>query len=462
MDTFSIYSKLPVVMQNSLCSIKGYLLKKQRYNSSYGNILEFINSTSHWTTNQIKSYKEEKISSIVEHAYKTCPYYKKKYSEVGLTPLDFKSIEDLQKFPILTKEEVRANWKEMLSYAIPKNKLIHAHTSGSTGTPLDFYWTKYSSPYYWALYTRYINRFCNIQDLNLSMSVKPVVPISVKKPPYWRYIKPFNQYRINMQQISNDKIFEIVKFLNRVPIKYYAGYSSIFAGLANKIKESELVISNPPTHIFTGSEKLYDFQKEIIESVFKGVQIHEMYSLSEQVVFASHCIDGSYHEDFEMGHIELANTSSTDNNIFGDILATSFVNFGMPFIRYYTGDTAIFTSQRCNCGAESQVIKDIVGRTEDYVITPEGSKVHTFSYIVKGVKEVKECQIYQYKIDEITIRIVKRENYTSKTENQIIQNVRKYISPSLKVTFEYILEIPRRKSGKFKAVVSEIDKCTNE
>lgn len=447
---------MPVFAQNTLCSIQGYRLKKQRFNSTFDEILTFLNATHNWTSEQILAYKEEHLSKIIEHAYNTSPYYKKKYSEYGLTPMDFKCLDDLQKFPIITKEEIRANWQGMVSNKIPKSDLIHSHTSGSTNTPLDFYWTKYSIAYYWAVYTRYINRFSNLFGLNLSMSVKPVVPISVKKPPYWRFIKPFNQYRINMQQISDDKIYDIVKFLNEKPIEYYAGYSSIIAALANKIMESNLVIYTPPKNIFTGSEKLYNFQKEIIEKVFNGVHIHEMYSLSEQVVFASHCLNNHYHEDFEMGHIELTNTSNIEKNTFGDILATSYVNYGMPFIRYYTGDTAIFTKKRCECGQHNQLIEDIVGRTEDYIVTPEGSKIHTFSYISKGVTSVKECQVYQNKLNEILIRIVKRDTYTSKSENTILKNVRMYISPTIGVKFEYLEEIPRRKSGKFKAVISEI------
>lgn len=457
MDLYSIYSKMPLFVQNVLLSVQGSRLKRQRYNKSYYEILDFLNTTKNWSEDQIMTYKEEHIFKIIEHAYNNCPYYKLKYSEVGLKPSDFKSLDDLKKFPILTKDDVRANWKTMVSSNINKNELVSGQTSGSTGTPLNFYWTTYSIPYYWALYTRYINRFTDQSNLNLNMSVKPIVPVGTSKPPYWRFIKPLNQFRINMQQLSDDKIPDIVNFLNETPIVYYVGYCSIFSTLSEKIKETGLEISSPPSDIFVGSEKLYDNQKAIIEDVFKGSRIHEMYSLSEQTVFASHCEENNYHEDFEIGHMELTDSYSGPDGLVGDILATNYVNYGMPFIRYFTGDTALLSEKKCKCGKKSQVVDDILGRTEDYLYTPEGSKIHTFSYVVKGLDSVKECQVYQKSIDEITVRIVRRDNYDINSEKQIINNVRTYLSKSIKIKFEYLNELPHRKSGKLQAVVSEVN-----
>lgn len=62
-------------------------------------------------------------------------------------------------FPELTKEEIRMHWKEMLADNIPAGKLIQYHTSGSTGTALNFYWTQYSTQFYWAVVYRYMARF---------------------------------------------------------------------------------------------------------------------------------------------------------------------------------------------------------------------------------------------------------------------------------------------------------------
>ena len=145
MNKITIYSSLPYWLQNIAISLHGYKLKKQRFNDDFYKILDFLNSTHGWSKEQIRSYKEEHTFKILEQAYNHCPYYRKKYTDVGLSPSDFKQLGDLQKFPILTKEEIRENWLGLVADNISRKELIRFNTSGSTGKALDFYWTKYSA-----------------------------------------------------------------------------------------------------------------------------------------------------------------------------------------------------------------------------------------------------------------------------------------------------------------------------
>lgn len=138
MNKITIYSSLPYWLQNIAVSLHGYKLKRQRFNDDFYKILDFLNSTHGWSKEQIRSYKEEHTFKILEQAYNHCPYYRKKYANVGLSPSDFKRLEDLRKFPILTKEEIRENWQGMVADNVSKEDLILYHTSGSTGKALDF------------------------------------------------------------------------------------------------------------------------------------------------------------------------------------------------------------------------------------------------------------------------------------------------------------------------------------
>ena len=131
----------------------------------------------------------------MEQAYNHCPYYRKKYANAGLSPSDFKQLGDLQKFPILTKEEIRENWLGLVANNIPQKDLILFNTSGSTGKALDFYWTKYSAAYYWAVDQRYKNRFgFDLGKACINFSGRPIVPISTSRPPFWRYDRALNRY----------------------------------------------------------------------------------------------------------------------------------------------------------------------------------------------------------------------------------------------------------------------------
>ena len=459
MNAISIYSALPYWLQNIAVSLHGYKLKRQRFNDDFYKILEFLNSTQGWPEERIRAYKEEHISRILEQAYKHCPYYRQKYAAVGLSPSDFKQIEDLRKFPILTKEEIRENWQGMVADNVPQSELLPYHTSGTTGKSLDFYWTRHSSAFYWAVDQRYKNRFgFHLGMRCLNFTGHPIIPLNVSKPPFWRYDSVLHRYFLTMQQISTEKVSVIANWLNTVQLDIFIGYPSIMVAFANELYNQKIHISHPPKQIFTGAEKLYDNQKEILRSVFTGVQIHELYSFSEQAAIATHCKNSVYHEDFEMGHMELDKAVPIENGTQGEILATGFANLGMPFIRYQNGDTAVFSDRECGCGLHSQVIEDIVGRNEDYIVTPEGLHIQRLDYIFKDTSEIKECQVAQTRLGEIVLRIVKRDTYSTNTEKKLLLNISQWVSPTIKVRFEYMDEIPRTKAGKFKAVVSDLKK----
>ena len=338
------------------------------------------------------------------------------------------------------------------------NNLVHSHTSGSTGKALDFYLTKDLIPYQWAVWWRFRNRFgVEWGDKHLNCTGKLVVPIRVSKPPFYRINRPIQQWLINMQHLSPDKIKDIVDMINRENFVYISGYPSIIGSLAALINEYGLKIENPPRYVFSGAEKMYENQKCIIQTAFPGIIISDHYGTSEGIINASKCIHGYYHEDYEFGHIECNNsTYISETEYRGDLLGTGFNNYGMPFIRYKIGDSAIWTAQKCSCGLHSAVIKEIEGRVEDYVLTPEGTKIKRFDYLFKDTVNIKECQVVQKSVGEVIFRIVRRDSYKLDTELLIKKNVAQMISPTLIVKFEYVDEIHRTASGKFKAVISEL------
>lgn len=132
--------------------------------------------------------------------------------------------------------------------------------------------------------------------------------------------------------------------------------------------------------------------------------------------------------------------------------------FGMPFIRYQTGDTAIWKASECKCGRKTKTLVKIEGRDEDFVITPEGSRIMRFDYIFKDSHNIKEAQVVQSKLGSVTIRIVRRKGYSKSDEKMIKDEMALRISPSLEVEFEYVNDIERTSTGKFRAVVSLLEK----
>ena len=261
---------------------------------------------------------------------------------------------------------------------------------------------------------------------------------------------------INMQHVTIEKISAFVSFMNSRDFRFMVGYPSIIHAFAQLVEEAGLHIERVPAYLFPSAEKLYAYQAEQIERVFPGIRIMEHYGFSENAACASKCVRGHYHEDYELGHMELDHPVHAGCGMSGALLVTGFQNMGMPFIRYEVGDTATFADESCSCGLHSQVIAEIEGRSEDYVLTPEGTRIMRFDYIFKDARGIKECQVMQRRLGEVVLRIVRRADYDVRTENELRRCVREMISPTLQVSFEYVSEIPRTRAGKFRAVVSEL------
>lgn len=436
----------------------GYREKGKRYSKHFEYWSDKLRETDLLGSEKIINYQEKKLQELVKEAFINVPYYQEIFKDRGLLPKDIKSVDDLKKLPILTKEDINSNTEKFINQKFSKKDLIGNKTSGTTGKSLKFYTTKEALSFQWAVWWRHRSRFdFNFGDKHLNFTGKLIVPNKQSKPPYWRWNHAFNQGLINMQSIRKGHIDSIINHINESKYEYWTGYPSIIHYFCNLVIESEFDIESKPKAIFLGAENVYERQKEDIHMVTDAV-ITDQYGFTEGAANASQCEYFNHHIDYEFGIIECVDPEVLDDGrVRGRIVCTGFANHAFPFIRYDVGDIGIFENEdfECPCGRKSPVIYQIEGRTEDYVITPEGNRIMRFDYIFKDTSTIKEAQVLQEKEGEITINIVKRENYlTAITEAHLRNEVAKWISPNLKVRFAYLSEIPREPNGKFRAVKS--------
>ena len=67
-----------------------------------------------WKTyDELKEEQEKQLRAMIDFAYKNVPYYHRLFNNLRLSPDDIKSVEDLEKLLILTKEIIKQNWKNI-------------------------------------------------------------------------------------------------------------------------------------------------------------------------------------------------------------------------------------------------------------------------------------------------------------------------------------------------------------
>lgn len=459
MNAESLYAKLPIFLQNLACTFYGWREKHVRMGHEFGRCYDFLLTTENADCEAIEVYQNCQIADLISHAYRVSPYYKKLMDGAGLKPADISNRGELNRLPILRKDEVITHSKEILSTEPSDGPSRQSKTSGTTGTALKFYTTEAAVAFQWAVWWRHRKRFGFVPgEWHVNFTGKPVVPIDQKSPPFWRIDYARKQIIVTAAHLTQDKIAYLVDYLNYKNIMYFSGYPSQIAQFCSLVESEGLELSAKPHYVFPGAEAVQHFQKSLIERVL-GATIAEQYGFSEGCGNASQCEHGNYHEDWEFGVLECLNgIQNSDGTITGKIVATGFANYVFPFIRYEIGDTATWAPEdyKCPCGRSSRVLLAIDGRSEDYVITPEGNRVMRFDYLFKETTGIEEAQIVQRTLGAIIVRYVPRATFEKSDLDCIRKVAREWISPGLGIEFEQVDQIPRTSSGKFKPVVSEL------
>jgi phenylacetate-CoA ligase len=133
--------------------------------------------------------------------------------------------------------------------------------------------------------------------------------------------------------------------------------------------------------------------------------------------------------------------------------------WGMPFIRYRTGDVAQPGEGGCTCGRTWRTIQNIRGRITDFIVTPDGRRQHALSviYVVRDIEGVDEFKIIQHQVDEVEVLVrIHPEMFPENGQGRIVQGFKKRIGGSVNVKVNFVDEIPRDASGKYRYVVSHV------
>jgi phenylacetate-CoA ligase len=91
---------------------------------------------------ELRALQLSRLKETLHHSYHRIPHYKKKFEAAGVHPADFQNLEDIVKFPLTTKEDLRLNYPFGM-FAVPMDDIVRIHaSSGTTGKPTVVGYTK--------------------------------------------------------------------------------------------------------------------------------------------------------------------------------------------------------------------------------------------------------------------------------------------------------------------------------
>lgn len=438
--------------------IFSHLLGERNFYSAYKSVVQ-----SQW-----KSYSEQKkdqeiqLKHMISFAYKNVPYYHKLFDELKLTPSNIRRIKDLEKLPILTKDVIKKNWEDLNPINLNDMKYYIQSTGGSTGSPLQYRLSKFDRFFLGAILYR--GWGYGGYELGDKMVFLAGTSLDVGSKPF--IVKKAHEIARNLKKLSafdmdNNEMKKYVNTINSFKPKFIRGYASSIDFFAKFIEENNVQIRSPSA-TFTTAEKLYPKMRQRIGDAF-DCEVYDGYGLNDGGVSAYECKEhNGLHIDTERSIMEITSDNGEQVNCGkGKILATTLQNYAMPLIRYETGDIGHLIDDVCSCGRGSKMLKEVIGRDKELLLTPTGKYVHGAAFYndmiheFKNANEIIECQIIQRKKESIIFNMICKDNFdTTQLEN--IREIVKRRSDGWDVEFRFVDEIERTKAGKYKFIISEL------
>ncbi|MHA1631913.1 MAG: phenylacetate--CoA ligase family protein [Candidatus Freyarchaeota archaeon] len=419
--------------------------------------------SAYWSPEKLREHQNKELRRIVRNAYENVPFYHEKFKTLGLKPGDIRTVEDLNKIPVIRRKELQRNAEKLVSKKFKRERLLVESTSGSTGRPLRTYITKREDEF----------RKAKLLRANISCGQRPRDRWVVVTAPQERSRMARMQRLLGVYVPITLSVFDEpskqISVVKRVKPDVLEGYSTSLLLMAKELEKTGMEISRP--RILIGEAEMIDRNERFfIEKEF-GAQLFDQYGSVELEVVAWQCEEkGLYHIDADTVFVQFVdeNGEEVSPGERGEIVCTSLFNYAMPFIRYAVGDVGVAADAEanCSCGRTLPLMKAVEGRKDSLIVLPGGRVVTplTLGWAMEFFKfyyDIDQYRVVQKKIDALKFLIKVRDGcYVDKDvmAADLVRHLRKMLNVESEVVFdvEFVDEIPLDRSGKLRKVISEI------
>jgi len=402
------------------------------------------------------------IKILLQHAYDSCPFYRERFDNMGIMPNDVNNMNDYQKIPVLKKQDIQDNYLKMKSNKYDEKDLVPNRTGGSTGSPLRFYHDRERTLTMQAATMRHFRwAGYNIGDkLGIIWGNRQDIAGVKKIKGRIRDHLIGRSMILDSSSITEEKMQYFANSLRKFRPKVIQAYANAMYIFAQYCKENSINDIRPYS-ILTSAEVLHQHERNLIEEVF-SCKVFDYYGCREVSTIATECEKHTgMHINAESLYVEFINDMGNQVNVGepGKIIITDLLNYGMPFIRYQIEDIGVLTDNQCQCGRGLPMMEMVAGRTTDFIVTPNGTKVSGSAltiYLIAAVPGIRQAQIIQDKKDHLIFNIVKKDEFNKDGLFILKEKVEEYFGKEMNYDIKYVDNIPKEPSGKYRFSISKL------
>jgi phenylacetate-CoA ligase len=428
----------------------------------------------HLSDNDLEQYQSKRLREMVRFS-DTVPLYYKKYKKYNVNPDEIKGINDIQKLPIVSKEDFQQHYPNgIISQSMKPEQLVNVATSGTTGKSLALYVDMFDIVMGLFGYLRTIREYGLSWWKNRLSIIGDFAPHTAESGYISRGLQPsidITRLLKNIQWLNtNDPAEKIMDDLERFQPDFIGGYVGMLGHLA-LLKERGAGAHVHPRYIAATGSVLDPLLKSYIEEVFQ-TSVFEVYGATETGPIAFECTEGKYHVLSDLLYVEVQEDNNpAERGKGGHLVVTKLYGGGTPILRYNAiNDIVALSDQQCTCGMAGELIQKIYGRDDLALYLPDGRVLlsSSFSDVYSQVlyklktRKMKDTQIIQHSLTDIEIQVVidetlrKDEPSTDKIFSLLKQGFEQKVGSDVYVRVHGVDKVDRKGAR----IVSKVDLST--
>ncbi len=394
----SRYIGAPQWLKWSMGTVYRHLPLVLRRGQAYLNFLDMLNQRD---PAAVANYSRGRLTETLRWAVETVPAYAHLRSVVAEETDPYRA---LRAFPLTAKADIKADIARYLSTAVPSEKRLRTFTGGSTAEPMQFYLEKdVSRPREYAFMDDFHQRvgYREGKDLVLALRGRTVPTAAKPGGRLWMHEPIKHQLILSSDHLLPCWMPQYVKVLRKWRPRFIQAFPSALYPLARWLADNPAPdITGNIQGVMLYSENVYDYQMRLFRQVF-GCPVLKHYGHSERVLMAASMPDDERYFFWpQYGHVELVDPNGqpiTEPGILGEIVGTGFDNRVMPFIRYRTGDMAMWSAAPEHPSLPGyRAVDRIEGRLQEFVVCHDGRLVSICTLGAAHFEELAGVDAIQY------------------------------------------------------------------
>ncbi|EMY3554226.1 phenylacetate--CoA ligase [Flavobacterium psychrophilum] len=401
------------------------------------------------TTDEIKSFQEQKLLELLAYINQNSPYYKRLFAKTAIDISKIKTLEDLQLLPVTSKEDLQKYNDDFL--CVPVTKIIdYATTSGTLGEPVTFGLT--DNDLERLAYNEAISFDCaGIKEGDVVQMMTTIDRRFMAGLAYFLGLRKMKvgviRVGAGIPELQWDSILKykpthlitvpsfllkLIEYAENNNIDY--NKSSIKGAIC--IGES---LRNQDFSMSVLSKKITDKWNIKLFSTYASTEMSTAFTECE------HSIGGHHHPELIIIEVLDENNKPVKNGESGELTFTTIGVEAMPLVRFKTGDIVQLHDKPCACGRNTLRVGPVIGRKQQ-MIKYKGTTLYppamndVLTHFENIENHIIEISTNDLGTDEILIKIAvknKSEAFLQELKDHFRAKLR--VTPKIEFTTKEVL-----------------------